>query len=201
MAIIREGEVSTTNIELIRDEIEEDKDILSFVVARKIDYTVPVKKEYNITNNNFLAIKSKINADKAPKFKLNLKSINSGKNQFEEEKSNHFNRSISGNNSNNNSERLLIKHKAKTDRIKIAKMRFGTSNSTFINKSGINYKVNKKKNENVTDRIKLNRKCSADEKSYRFRKTFTGNTKLNEKPKKLNYKSKTQRDFHAYLKQ
>jgi hypothetical protein len=92
MDVIKEGEVSNNKIELLRAEVEVDKDVLTFITTKHIHYTykpiINVNNNNNnsnntnttsydvIPNNNVLATKSKIKEEKAPKFKLNFMNIN-----------------------------------------------------------------------------------------------------------------------------
>ena len=91
MDVIKEGEVSNNKIELLRSEVEVDKDVLTFITTKHIHYTYkPIINVINnnnsnntnttsydvIPNNNVLANKSKIKEEKAPKFKLNFMNIN-----------------------------------------------------------------------------------------------------------------------------
>ena len=97
----------------MRSEIELDKDALSFVTTKKIGYSgaathsttsLAPGREFDLPNNNFLANKTKIKDDKAPKFKLNFMNLNHNNSNIKDDSisnnnnNNHFNKS---NNSNN----------------------------------------------------------------------------------------------------
>ena len=81
MDIVKEGEVLNNKIELLRSEVEIDKDVLTFITSKKIEYIRkkenPISKNYEMfSNNNITAYKSKIKDEKAPKFKLNFMNLN-----------------------------------------------------------------------------------------------------------------------------
>ena len=204
MDVIKEGEVSNNKIELLRSEIEIDKDVLTFITTKRIHYTykpiINVDNTNNtnnnnnttsydvIPNNNVLATKSKIKEEKAPKFKLNFMNINtliSGTNPNYIHNNNNNNNSVNNsttfinhstfkedsvviNNNNNNishiitkeyipnktnnklnsshqsnsmnnsklyTERAFIKHKSKTERIKITKMYYVNKHPPIHNNS------------------------------------------------------------------
>ena len=163
MEIIQEGEILNSKIELLRSEIEVDKDVLTFITTKKVGYTQIQKQPTNeiennqqqfemFPNNNLIANKSKIKDEKAPKFKLNFMNLNhiynnsnNNSNTFinhsgfkddsninnsninkeyipPKSKLNKSHQSNSLNNSKLYSDRSLIKHKSKTERIKITKM-------------------------------------------------------------------------------
>ena len=106
MEIIPEGKIVKMKIDLIRSEIEKDKDTLTFVKTKKINYINKVivndnqnnhlnnKKESKneIIPNNNLAIKSKIKEDKAPKFKLNFNNLRDSNSSIKENVNNNSNR-------------------------------------------------------------------------------------------------------------
>lgn len=194
--VIPEGETCNMKIELVRSEIELDKDALSFVTTKKIGYSgaathsttsLAPGREFDLPNNNFLANKTKIKDDKAPKFKLNFMNINHNNSNIKDDSisnnnnNNHFNKSNnSNNNSNNNSERIIVRHKAKTDRIKISKMHISKNGKGNIDmvagKTSSTHNNNTKKKGSITDR---------------------GHSSTTKKSNISKDKCKTQREFHS----
>ena len=108
MEIIPEGKIMEMKIDLLRSEIEQDKDTLTFVRTKKINYINQVVLNDNnkdkidskndIIPSNTFTSKSKIKEDRAPKFKLNFNNLRES------------NSSIKENIINNNSDRIKVKH-------------------------------------------------------------------------------------------
>ena len=201
LSVIPEGETCNTKIELVRSEIEQDKDTLTFVTTKKIGYTGPTTqstsslapgREFDLPNNNFLASKTKIKDDKAPKFKLNFMNLNHNHSNVKDESlnnqnnnNNHFNRSNnSNNNSNNNSERIVVRHKAKTDRIKISKIHISKNTPFVSNNNHLEYASGKNKSSQSSN---------AKKKGSMTDRGHSGTKKSNISKDKC----KTQREFHS----
>ncbi len=148
MEIIPEGKIVEMKIDMIRSEIEQDKDTLTFVKTKKINYINKVivndnqsnqlnnKKESKneINPNNNLAIKSKIKEDRAPKFKLNFNNLRDNNSSIKENVNNNSDRikvkQVNNNSNNNNNKRLEENSTsgAKTERIQINKMNINNNN-------------------------------------------------------------------------
>ncbi len=148
MEIIPEGKIVEMKIDLIRSEIEKDKDTLTFVKTKKINYINKVivndnqsnqlnnKKESKneIIPNNNLTIKSKIKEDNAPKFKLNFNNLRDNNSSIKENVNNNSDRikvkQVNNNSNNNNNKRLEENSTsgAKTERIQINKMNINNNN-------------------------------------------------------------------------
>ena len=96
LSVIPEGGVFNMKIELLRSEIEQDKDTLTFLTTKKINYTSNLnasimsiksetagnnyhnRKEFNLLRGSAI-VKGKIDSDKAPKFRLDFAGLNSNR--------------------------------------------------------------------------------------------------------------------------
>ena len=146
LSIIPEGGTLNMKIELLRSEIEQDKDTLTFITTKKIGYTPNInanlisvqsdinnknKKEFNLLKENCIITKGKIDGDKAPKFKLDFASLNKVTTN-----SSHMNSNLNSNNTNVN--------KRKDESSSLS----GPSGNTNTNKENII--LNKKENNKET---------------------------------------------------
>jgi hypothetical protein len=92
LTIVPEGGTFNMKIELLRSEIEQDKDTLTFITTKKIGYTPNLnasiisvqsdtagnnhnRKEFNLLRSRVIT-KGKIEGNKAPKFRLDFASLN-----------------------------------------------------------------------------------------------------------------------------
>ena len=205
MEIIPEDEIIQMKIDLIRSEIEQDKDTLTFIRGKKINYIRKVimnddsnnalkgKNEQRsefIPNNDFV-YKSKIKEDRAPKFKLNFNNLRDSNSSLKENNSDRI-KIKQINNSNNNNEKYSLLEKngfsgSKTERIRLNQMnnkkhsktnRYISANHSH-NHTNNNTNNNSKGNGSMTARIGSYNKIS---------NTKNSSTKI----------SKTQRDyFHS----
>ena len=90
MNIIPEDKIVQIKIDLIRSEIEQDKDTLTFIRSKNINYVKKIILNENINHNHVIKrkneqrceiipnsefAKSKIKGDNAPKFKLNFNNL------------------------------------------------------------------------------------------------------------------------------
>ena len=211
MEIIPEGKIVEMKIDLIRSEIEKDKDTLTFVKTKKINYINKVivndnqnnhlnnKKESKneIIPNNNLAIKSKIKEDKAPKFKLNFNNLRESNSSIKENANNNSDRievKQVNNNLNNNNNKRLEKNStsgAKTERIQI--------NKNNINNNNIGSKTNRYISANHShNHTNNNLNNNSGKGSGNMTARIGSSNKLNNKNNNSDKGSKTQRDyFHS----
>ena len=211
MEIIPEGKIVKMKIDLIRSEIEKDKDTLTFVKTKKINYINKVivndnqsnhlnnKKESKneIISNNNLAIKSKIKEDKAPKFKLNFNNLRESNSSIKEKANNNSDRievKQVNNNLNNNNNKRLEKNStsgAKTERIQINKIN--------INNNNIDSKTNRYISANHShNHTNNNLNNNSGKGSGNMTARIGSSNKLNNKNNNSDKGSKTQRDyFHS----
>ena len=211
MEIIPEGKIVKMKIDLIRSEIEKDKDTLTFVKTKKINYINKVivndnqsnhlnnKKESKneIISNNNLAIKSKIKEDKAPKFKLNFNNLRESNSSIKEKANNNSDRievKQVNNNLNNNNNKRLEKNStsgAKTERIQI--------NKNNINNNNIGSKTNRYISANHShNHTNNNLNNNSGKGSGNMTARIGSSNKLNNKNNNSDKGSKTQRDyFHS----
>ena len=105
LSSLPEDKVIEMKIDLIRSEIEQDKDTLTFVRTKKINYISKVilnennqnnninkiENKNDIISNNNIATKSKIKEDRAPKFKLNFNNLRDSNSSIKENTSSQFN--------------------------------------------------------------------------------------------------------------
>ena len=211
MEIIPEGKIVEMKIDLIRSEIEKDKDTLTFVKTKKINYINKVivndnqsnhlnnKKESKneIISNNNLAIKSKIKEDKAPKFKLNFNNLRESNSSIKENANNNSDRievKQVNNNLNNNNNKRLEKNSTsggKTERIQI--------NKNNINNNNIGSKTNRYISANHShNHTNNNLNNNSGKGSGNMTARIGSSNKLNNKNNNSDKGSKTQRDyFHS----
>ena len=211
MEIIPEGKIVEMKIDLIRSEIEKDKDTLTFVKTKKINYINKVivndnqnnhlnnKKESKneIIPNNNLAIKSKIKEDKAPKFKLNFNNLRESNSSIKENANNNSDRievKQVNNNLNNNNNKRLEKNSTsggKTERIQI--------NKNNINNNNIGSKTNRYISANHShNHTNNNLNNNSGKGSGNMTARIGSSNKLNNKNNNSDKGSKTQRDyFHS----
>ena len=211
MEIIPEGKIVKMKIDLIRSEIEKDKDTLTFVKTKKINYINKVivndnqnnhlnnKKESKneIIPNNNLAIKSKIKEDKAPKFKLNFNNLRESNSSIKENANNNSDRievKQVNNNLNNNNNKRLEKNSTsggKTERIQI--------NKNNINNNNIGSKTNRYISANHShNHTNNNLNNNSGKGSGNMTARIGSSNKLNNKNNNSDKGSKTQRDyFHS----
>ena len=213
MEIIPEGKIMEMKIDLLRSEIEQDKDTLTFVRTKKINYINQVVLNDNnkdkidskndIIPSNTFTSKSKIKEDRAPKFKLNFNNLRDSNSSIKEKVNNNSDRikikPINNNLNNNNSNRRLEKNStsgAKTERIQINKMNINNNIGSKINRyvsannshnhtnNNLNNNNSGKGNGSMTARIGSSNKLN--------------NKNQNHKNNSSNKGSKTQRDyFHS----
>ena len=225
MDIIPEDKIVQIKIDLIRSEIEQDKDTLTFVRSKNINYIKKIIMNENINHNNHILkikneqkteiipnnefAKSKIKGDKAPKFKLNFNNLkDNSQYSLKENNSDRIKiKNISSNNKNNHIYHLIEKNEiigSKTERIYINKI--NNNNTTNNNKN----KNNNNNNKNVNNPKKLNRYISVNNSHNHTNNNISNNSKgsmttrigssnKNNSHKNLSAKgSKTQRDyFHS----
>ena len=217
MEIIPEGKIVEMKIDMIRSEIEQDKDTLTFVKTKKINYInkVIINENHNnninnkneakneIIANNNLAIKSKIKEDRAPKFKLNFNNLRDSNSSIKEKVNNNSDRikikPINNNLNNNNSNRRLEKNStsgAKTERIQINKMNINNNIGSKINRY-----VSANNSHNHTNNNLNNNNSGKGNGSMTARigsSNKLNNKNQNHKNNSSNKGSKTQRDyFHS----
>ena len=217
MEIIPEGKIVEMKIDMIRSEIEQDKDTLTFVKTKKINYInkVIINENHNnninnkieakneIISNNNLAIKSKIKEDRAPKFKLNFNNLRDSNSSIKEKANNNSDRikikPINNNLNNNNSNRRLEKNStsgAKTERIQINKMNINNNIGSKINRY-----VSANNSHNHTNNNLNNNNSGKGNGSMTARigsSNKLNNKNQNHKNNSSNKGSKTQRDyFHS----
>ncbi len=217
MEIIPEGKIVEMKIDMIRSEIEQDKDTLTFVKTKKINYInkVIINENHNnninnkieakneIISNNNLAIKSKIKEDRAPKFKLNFNNLRDSNSSIKEKVNNNSDRikikPINNNLNNNNSNRRLEKNStsgAKTERIQINKMNINNNIGSKINRY-----VSANNSHNHTNNNLNNNNSGKGNGSMTARigsSNKLNNKNQNHKNNSSNKGSKTQRDyFHS----
>ena len=217
MEIIPEGKIVKMKTDLIRSEIEKDKDTLTFVKTKKINYInkVIINENHNnninnkieakneIIANNNLAIKSKIKEDRAPKFKLNFNNLRDSNSSIKEKVNNNSDRikikPINNNLNNNNSNRRLEKNStsgAKTERIQINKMNINNNIGSKINRY-----VSANNSHNHTNNNLNNNNSGKGNGSMTARigsSNKLNNKNQNHKNNSSNKGSKTQRDyFHS----
>ena len=217
MEIIPEGKIIEMKIDMIRSEIEQDKDTLTFVKTKKINYInkVIINENHNnninnkieakneIISNNNLAIKSKIKEDRAPKFKLNFNNLRDSNSSIKEKANNNSDRikikPINNNLNNNNSNRRLEKNStsgAKTERIQINKMNINNNIGSKINRY-----VSANNSHNHTNNNLNNNNSGKGNGSMTARigsSNKLNNKNQNHKNNSSNKGSKTQRDyFHS----
>ena len=217
MEIIPEGKIVEMKIDMIRSEIEQDKDTLTFARTKKINYInkVIINENHNnninnkieakneIISNNNLAIKSKIKEDRAPKFKLNFNNLRDSNSSIKEKANNNSDRikikPINNNLNNNNSNRRLEKNStsgAKTERIQINKMNINNNIGSKINRY-----VSANNSHNHTNNNLNNNNSGKGNGSMTARigsSNKLNNKNQNHKNNSSNKGSKTQRDyFHS----
>ena len=218
MEIIPEGKIMEMKIDLLRSEIEQDKDTLTFVRTKKINYINQVVLNDNnkdkidskndIIPSNTFTSKSKIKEDRAPKFKLNFNNLRDSNSSIKENiinnnsdriKVKHIKNKNKNNNNNNNSNRQKEKKSssnAKTERIKINKMNINNNNHSNLNSNKNRYisanNSHNHTNNNINNSGKRNGSMTA---------RIGSSHKLNynnHKNNSSNKGSKTQRDyFHS----
>ena len=216
MEIIPEGKIMEMKIDLLRSEIEQDKDTLTFVRTKKINYINQVVLNDNnkdkidskndIIPSNTFTSKSKIKEDRAPKFKLNFNNLRDSNSSIKENIINNNSDRIKvkhiknkNNNNNNNSNRVKEKKSssnAKTERIKINKMNINNNNHSNLNSNKNRYisanNSHNHTNNNINNSGKRNGSMTA---------RIGSSHKLNynnHKNNSSNKGSKTQRDyFHS----
>ena len=211
MEIIPEGKIVEMKIDLIRSEIEKDKDTLTFVKTKKINYINKVivndnqnnhlnnKKESKneIIPNNNLAIKSKIKEDKAPKFKLNFNNLRESNSSIKENANNNSDRievkQVNNNLNNNNNKRL---EKNSTSGAKIERIQINKNN---INNNNIGSKTNRYISANHShNHTNNNLNNNSGKGSGNMTARIGSSNKLNNKNNNSDKGSKTQRDyFHS----
>ena len=216
MEIIPEGKIVEMKIDLIRSEIEQDKDTLTFVRTKKINYINKVIMNENNQNNNNkienkndiisinnIATKSKIKEDRAPKFKLNFNNLRDSNSSIKENINNnsdrikvkHINNNINKNNINSNNNRRIEKNStsgSKTERIQINKMN--------INNNNLPSKTNRYISANNSNNHNNNINNNSGRGSGSMTARIGSSNKLNnhKNNNSTNKGSKTQRDyFHS----
>ncbi len=220
MEIIPEGKIVEMKIDLIRSEIEQDKDTLTFVRTKKINYISKVivnennqnnninkiENKNDIISNNNIATKSKIKEDRAPKFKLNFNNLRDSNSSIKENINNnsdrikvkHINNNINNNNNNNNinnNNRRIEKNStsgAKTERIQINKMHINNNNLP----SKTNRYISANNSNNHNNNINNNSGRGSGSMTARIGSSNRLNNHKNNNS--TNKGSKTQRDyFHS----
>ncbi len=205
MEIIPEGKIVEMKIDLIRSEIEQDKDTLTFIRGKKINYIRKVimnddnnnilkrknEQRTEIIPNNDFVYKSKIKEDRAPKFKLNFNNLRDSNSSLKENNSDRI-KIKQINNSNNNNEKYSLLEKngfsgSKTERTRLNQMNNKKHSKTnrYISANHSHNHTNNKTNNNS----KGNGSMTARIGSYnKISNTKNSSTKI----------SKTQRDyFHS----
>ena len=223
MEIIPEDKIVQMKIDLIRSEIEQDKDTLTFARTKKINYInkvvvndnsqgnhkIKIESKNEIIPSNTFAIKSKIKEDRAPKFKLNFNNLRDSNSSIKEninnnsdrikvkQINNNNNNNINNNNNNNNNvNNELEKKTSKTERIQINKMHINNNNN---NNSNLNSNKNRYISANNSHNHTNNNLNNINGKGSMTARIGSSN-KINNNHKKNNFNkgSKTQRDyFHS----
>ena len=206
MEIIPEGKIVEMKIDLIRSEIEQDKDTLTFIRGKKINYIRKVIMNENNNNvlkkkneertdiipNNDFVYKSKIKEDRAPKFKLNFNNLRDSNSSLKENNSDRI-KIKQINNSNNNNEKYILLEKngfsgSKTERTRLNQMNNNKKHSKTNRYISANHSHNLT-NNNTNNNSKGNGSMTARIGSYnKISNSKNSSTKI----------SKTQRDyFHS----
>ena len=219
MEIIPEDKVIEMKIDLIRSEIEQDKDTLTFVRTKKINYVNKViinnnkkdnlnKNEYKnvIIQSNNLAIKSKIKDEKAPKFKLNFNNLRDSNSSIKENikenlntnnsdriKIKHINKNIKNSSNNRRLGEKISKSGSKTERLKINKMHF---NNNFSSKANRYISANNSHNH-THNNLNNNNSGKGSENGSMTARIGSSNkiNNNNQRSNSSNKGNKTQRDF------
>ena len=219
MEIIPEDKVIEMKIDLIRSEIEQDKDTLTFVRTKKINYVNKVIITNNNKNNNSnknesknviiqsnnLAIKSKIKDEKAPKFKLNFNNLRDSNSSIKENikenlntnnsdriKIKHINKNIKINSNNRRLGDKISKSGSKTERLKINKMHF---NNNFSSKANRYISANNSHNHTHNNLNNNNSGKGSENGSMTARIGSSNKINNNHRSNSSNKGNKTQRDF------
>ena len=217
MEIIPEGKIMEMKIDLLRSEIEQDKDTLTFVRTKKINYINQVVLNDNNKNkidskndiipSNTFASKSKIKEDRAPKFKLNVNNLRDSNSSIKENNINNNSDRIkvkhikNNNNNNNNNNSNKVKEKksssnAKTERIKINKMNINNNNHSNLNSNKNRYISANNSHNHTNNNINYSGKRNGS-MTARIGSSHKLNYN-NHKNNSSNKGSKTQRDyFHS----
>ena len=216
MEIIPEGKIMEMKIDLLRSEIEQDKDTLTFVRTKKINYINQVVLNDNnkdkidskndIIPSNTFTSKSKIKEDRAPKFKLNFNNLRDSNSSIKENIINNNSDRIKvkhiknkNNNNNNNSNRVKEKKSssnAKTERIKINKMNINNNNHSNLNSNKNRYISANNSHNHTNNNINYSGKRNGS-MTARIGSSHKLNYN-NHKNNSSNKGSKTQRDyFHS----
>ena len=220
MEIIPEDKVIEMKIDLIRSEIEQDKDTLTFVRTKKINYVNKVIITNNNKNNNSnknesknviiqsnnLAIKSKIKDEKAPKFKLNFNNLRDSNSSIKENikenlntnnsdriKIKHINKNIKNSSNNRRLGEKISKSGSKTERLKINKMHF---NNNFSSKA--NRYISANNSHNHTNNNFYNNNSGKGSENGSMTARIGSSNKINNNNQRSNSSNKgnkTQRDF------
>ena len=210
MNIIPEDKIVQIKIDLIRSEIEQDKDTLTFIRSKNINYVKKIILNENINHNHVIKrkneqrceiipnsefAKSKIKGDNAPKFKLNFNNLrDNSQYSLKENNSDRIKIKKINNNNSNHFNSLIEKNEisgSKTERI-------------YLNK------INNKNNKKVNNSKKTNRYISVNNSHNHTNNNISnnskgnitariGNSNKNNSHKNFTAKgSKTQRDyFHS----
>ena len=210
MNIIPEDKIAQIKIDLIRSEIEQDKDTLTFIRSKNINYVKKIILNENINHNHVIKrkneqrceiipnsefAKSKIKGDNAPKFKLNFNNLrDNSQYSLKENNSDRIKMKKINNNNSNHFNSLIEKNEisgSKTERI-------------YLNNK------NNKNNKKINNSKKTNRYISVNNSHNHTNNNISnnskgnitariGNSNKNNSHKNFTAKgSKTQRDyFHS----
>ncbi len=209
--IIPEDKIVQIKIDLIRSEIEQDKDTLTFIRSKNINYVKKIILNENINQNNHVIkrkneqrceiipnsefAKSKIQGDNAPKFKLNFNNLrDNSQYSLKENNSDRITIKKINNNNSNHINSLIEKNEisgSKTERIYLNKLN-NKNNKKANNPKKTNRYISVNNSHNHTNNnISNNSKGNITAK--------IGNSNKNNSHKNFTAKgSKTQRDyFHS----
>ena len=205
MEIIPENEIIQMKIDLIRSEIEQDKDTLTFIRGKKINYIRKVimnddnnnilkrknEQRTEIIPNNDFVYKSKIKEDRAPKFKLNINNLRDSNSSLKENNSDRIKIKQINNSNNNEKYSLLEKNgfsESKTERTRLSQKNNNKKHSKTNRYISANHSHNHT-NNNTNNNSKGNGSMTARIGSY---------NKISNSKNSATKISKTQRDyFHS----